>query len=74
MAVVASNWNYAKEYILSNENGVIFEYQNYEDMYKKVTEMISSRKIEKFKIKSRELSKKYMLTELLRDFKKEIER
>lgn len=74
LAVVASNWKYAKEYILNNENGVIFEYQNYEDMYKKVTKMISSRKIEKFKIKSKELSKKYMLTELLRDFKKEIER
>lgn len=72
LAVVASNWKYAKEYILDNENGIIFEYQNYDDMYQKVKQLIKSDKINQFKNCSRRLSKKYMLDELLMEFKKEI--
>lgn len=72
LAIVASNWKYAKEYILDNENGIIFEYQNYDDMYQKVKQLIKSDKINQFKNCSRRLSKKYMLDELLMEFKKEI--
>lgn len=72
LAVVASDWKYAREYILDNENGKIFEYKNYEDMYNKTLELIKENSIEKYKQKSGELSKKYMLDELLNDFKEEL--
>ena len=61
-----------KKYILDNENGKIFEYKNYEDMYNKTLELIKENSIEKYKKKSGELSKKYMLDELLNDFKEEL--
>lgn len=72
LAVVASNWKYAKEYILENENGKIFEYKDYEDMYKKTIEMIKDNNIQNYKKKSKELSKKYILDNLLIDFEKEL--
>ena len=72
LAVVASNWKYAKEYILENENGKIFEYKDYEDMYKKTIEMIKDNDIQNYKKKSKELSKKYILDNLLIDFEKEL--
>ena len=72
LAVIASNWKYAKEYILDNENGKIFEYKDYNDMYKKTKEMVAENVIQKYKLKSVELSKKYNMDVLLKDFKKEI--
>ena len=72
LAVVASNWKYAKEYILENENGKIFEFKNYDDMYKKTIEMISDNSILKYKKKSKELSKNYILDNLLKNFKEEL--
>ena len=72
LAVVASNWRYAKEYILENENGKIFEYKNYNDMYKKTLEMINDNSILKYKKKSKELSKNYILDNLLKKFKEEL--
>lgn len=72
LAVVASNWKYAKEYILHNQNGKIFEYQDYNDMYIKTIELIKENKLEEYKQKSKELSKKYNLEELLVEFKKEL--
>ena len=72
LAVVASNWKYAKEYILENENGKIFEYKDYEDMYKKTIEMIKDNDIQNYKKKSKELSKIYILDNLLIDFEKEL--
>lgn len=72
LAVIASNWTYAKEYIEDNKNGFIFEYKNYDDMYKKTKELIESNKISIFKKKSLEISKKYLIEENLKDFKKEL--
>lgn len=72
LAIIASNWKYAKEYVSDGENGYIFEYGNYEDMYKKTIKLIKSNKLESFKEKSKEMSKKYILEELLIDFKNEI--
>lgn len=72
LAVVASNWKYAKEYILENKNGKIFEYKNYDDMYDKTLEMINDNSILKYKEKSKELSKNYILENLLKDFKNEL--
>lgn len=74
LAVVASNWKYANEYIEDGKNGYIFEYKNYNDMYLKTKELIKNNKIEEFKKKSYELSKKYIIEELLKDFSKEIRR
>lgn len=72
LAVVASNWKYAKEYIKENENGIIFEYKNYEDMYKKTKDLIQSKKIPEFKKESLKLSKQYLIEDVLLDFKKQI--
>lgn len=72
LAVIASNWKYANEYIEDGKNGYIFEYQNYNDMYIKTLKLINSNKIIKFKKKSKELSNKYILEELLKDFSQEI--
>lgn len=68
LAVLVSNWKYAKEYVLDKENGYIFEYKNYEDMYEKATKMINEKMIEKFKAKSLELSNKYKVENVLPDF------
>lgn len=72
LAVLASNWKYAKEYILDNENGKIFKYMDYEDMYNKAKEMIKDNSIEKYKAKSTELANNYNLDSLLLKFKKEL--
>ena len=73
LAVIASNWKYANEYIENDGNGVIFEYKNYEDMYLKAKRMITLNNIMKYKERSQELSKNYILDKLLIDFKKEIQ-
>ena len=73
LAVIASNWKYANEYIENDGNGVIFEYKNYEDMYLKAKKMITLNNIMKYKERSQELSKNYILDKLLIDFKKEIQ-
>ena len=41
-------------------------------MYKKTKEMVAENVIQKYKLKSVELSKKYNMDVLLKDFKKEI--
>ena len=72
LAVIASDWKYAREYILDGVNGVIFDYENYEDMYNKTVSFLKSGKLLSFKNKSLELSKKYNIDELLKDFLKQI--
>ena len=72
LAVIASNWKYANEYIENGKNGFIFEYNNYEDMYNKTIKLIKDNKLEGFKNKSKELSRKYYLDNLLKKFKKEL--
>lgn len=72
LAVVASNWKYAKEYIHEGENGIIFDYKNYEDMYLKTKQFIISNKILAFKKRSLELSKHYRIEFVLEEFKQEL--
>lgn len=74
LAVVASNWKYAKEYIEENKNGIIFEYQNYEDMYVKTKKLIQEGRTLEFKQKSLKLSKQYKIDEVLLEFYKELMR
>lgn len=69
LAVIASNWKYAHEYILDNENGIIFEYGNYEDMYQKTLKLINENKIDEFKKVSKKMSEKYLIETQLVDFK-----
>ena len=72
LAVIASGWKYAQEYICNNENGIIFEYKNYEDMYIKTKSLIENNKIAEFKKKSLLLSKQYLMEEVLKDFANKI--
>ena len=49
-----------------------FEYKNYDDMYDKALEMINDNSILKYKEKSKELSKNYIIENVLKDFKNEL--
>ena len=69
LAVVASDWKYAREYIEDNKNGIIFKYQDYEDMYIKTKELINNNSIVKYKEESLKLSQKYILENILSRFK-----
>lgn len=71
LAVIASDWKYAHEYIKDNENGIIFKYKDYEDMYIKTKKFIDDGDIEIFKRKSLEISKKYNIRYNLKEFNKE---
>lgn len=72
LAVLVSNWKYAREYVNDKENGLIFEYKNYNDMYIKAKELIDKNLISKFKANSKIMSKTYMIEDLLKDFSKDI--
>lgn len=72
LAVIASNWKYAKEYIDDNQNGYIFEYKNYEDMYLKMKKLIDSNNIKYFKAKSYEKSKEFIVDIVLNEFNREL--
>lgn len=74
LAVLVSNWKYAKEYVLNGENGYIFEYQNYEDMYVKSKFFFNEKKLESCKKKSKELSEKFYIENVLNDFLKELKK
>ena len=68
LAIVASEWKYAHEYISDSKNGYIFNFDDYNDFYQKVLKILDRKKIEKFKKYSKELSKKYNIEYLLSDF------
>lgn len=72
LAIIASDWKYAQEYVKNNENGIVFKYKNYEDMYIKTKEFLYSNNIEEFKKKSLELAEQYKIENVLRDFYNEI--
>lgn len=72
LAIIASNWAYAHEYIDNNKNGYIFEYKNYEDMYIKTKLLIESDKIKEFKEQSYEKSKEFLVEQVLDSFAKEL--
>lgn len=72
LAVLASNWKYAKEYIEDGKNGFIFEYKNYDDMYVKAKQLLNSEKLTFFKEYSKKLSERYDLDNLLKEFREEI--
>lgn len=72
LAVIVSNWKYAKEYVEDNKNGKIFQYGNYNDMHKKAIEMIREDDIQKYKQQSKELAQQYDINYVLSDFKSDL--
>ena len=74
VAVLVSDWTYAREYVEDGENGYIFEYRNYADMYIKAKQMIDQNKIEEFKKESLKLSSSYIVGDVLEDFVKRLEK
>lgn len=72
LAIIASDWKYAREYIKDGENGIIFEYKNYDDMYNKTLKMINEKTIQKYKKKSKQISQNYILENLLKEFSNEL--
>lgn len=68
LAIVASEWKYAHEYISDCKNGYIFKFDDYNDFYQKVLKILDKQKIEKFKKYSNKLSKRYNIEYLLSDF------
>lgn len=69
LAIIASDWEYASEYVKDGENGIIFKYKDYDDMYEKVKQFLSTNTLDKFKQKSKELSNQYNMELLLEEFK-----
>ncbi len=69
LAVIVSNWKYAKEYVEDNKNGNIFQYGNYDDMYKKTIELICGNDIQKYKQRSKELAQQYNVESVLLKFR-----
>ena len=51
---------------------VLYLNKNYNDMYNKTVKLIESNCIEKYKEKSKELSKKYDINNILLNFKKDL--
>ncbi len=75
LGVIVSNWKYAKEYVQDGENGIIFEYKNYDDMYKKVKKLkLDEEKIINYKKNSYNLRKEYDIEYVLKEFKEELEK
>ncbi len=72
LAVAVSNWKYAFEYVNNGENGIIFEINNYEDMYEKVKDMIQSGKVQEYKKMSLKLANEYKIDNILIDFKNKL--
>lgn len=69
LAVIVSNWQYAKEYVTDNKNGKIFQYGNYDDMYQKTVKLIREDNIQEYKQQSKELAKKYDIKNVLQEFR-----
>lgn len=74
LAVLASNWKYAKEYIEDGKNGFIFKYKNYDDMFKKSKKLFNHNLLMSFKNESKKISKNYIIENVLENFKREIEK
>ena len=72
LAIIASDWKYAREYIKDGENGIIFKYKDYEDLYMKTKKLLNSNKIQQFKHKSKEMSNQYNMENLLKELKKRL--
>ena len=72
LAVIVSDWPYAKEYVIENKNGKIFAYKNYDDLFSKAREMIVNNEILDFKRESKKLSEKYQINYLLSDFREQL--
>ena len=68
LAIVASEWKYAHEYISDSKNGYISNFNDYNDFYQKALNILDRKKIEKFKKYSKELSKRFNIEYLLSDF------
>lgn len=71
LAVIASNWRFANEYI--GENGVVYDFNDINDFYKKLKEIIDNKSIDYLKIKALKESKKYLAENNLNVFLKDLE-
>lgn len=65
LAVLASNWKYAKEFVNDGKDGLIFNYADYEDMRKKAAIMLKNKKYLKMKNSSKERAKEYICEQVL---------
>lgn len=69
LAVIASNWKYAKEYIKDGVNGYIFEFDNKNDFYEKTLQVLDKDKIAHFKEESFKITEKFNAENVLKSFK-----
>lgn len=76
LAIIASDWKYAKEYIndIDNINGIIYQMGNFEDLYEKTISILDFNKLMEMKENSRKKSAEFNIDNLLKDFIEEIER
>lgn len=71
LAVIASNWRFANEYI--GENGVIYDFNNINDFYKKLKKIIDNKSIDYLKNRALKESEKYLAENNLNIFLKDLE-
>ena len=73
LAIIASNWRYAKEYIENEKVGYIFEYNNINDFEEKVAKLLNDKeRINSFKIYSKKVGEKYNCDNVLKSFYMEL--
>lgn len=73
LAVIASDWKYAKEYVEYGKNGLIFKYKDYDDFYEKLKQIVKDDKILEYKKYSQILSQKYLVNNVLEKVKEELQ-
>lgn len=69
LAIIASEWEYSREFIEDGVVGLIYEYKNKDDLRRKMEEMINDRdKIVNFKKNSKNIANNFHVDKILKSF------
>lgn len=73
LAVVVSRWKYASQYVDDNKVGLIHEYKNYDDLYKKLELLINnSDKVSELRKQSYLKAEEFLIENVMAGFKTEL--
>lgn len=76
LAIITSDFKFAKEYVddVENKNGIIYKMGDFDDLYKKTISILDFNKIKEMKENSRKKASEFDINILLKDFVEKIER